>query len=69
MPLRLSRRQCVVLLATTPLLAQTVGPSPALPATPEQRRDKANADVREVSGKLAAIELPMNLEPAFRFRA
>jgi hypothetical protein len=31
--------------------------------------DKAKSQVREVSDKLAAIEVPMNIEPAFRFRA
>ena len=69
MPLRLSRRQCVALLGTTPLLAQTAVPPSTLPAAPEQRLDKARSGVREVSGKLAAIDLPMSIEPAFRFRA
>jgi hypothetical protein len=68
MPIRFSRRQWVVLLGTTPLLAQTAVP-PASPATPEQRVEKARSDVREVSDKLAAIEVPMNVEPAFHFRA
>jgi len=69
MPIRFSRRQWVVLLGTTPLLAQTAVQSPVPPATPEQRAEKAKSDVRQASGKLAAIELPMNIEPAFRFRA
>jgi hypothetical protein len=64
MPLRFSRRQCVALLGATPLLAQTSPPSPA----PVQRAEKAQSDVREVSAKLAAIELPMSVEPSFHFR-
>jgi hypothetical protein len=69
MPLRISRRNWVILLGTAPLLAQTPPQSTAPPVTPEQRMDKAKSQVREVSDKLAAIEVPMNIEPAFRFRA
>jgi hypothetical protein len=54
----------VALLGATPLLAQTSPPSPA----PVQRAEKAQSDVREVSAKLAAIELPMSVEPSFHFR-
>jgi hypothetical protein len=69
MSLRLSRRQCVALLGTSPLLAQTAVPLSTPPAAPEQRVEKAKSDVREISGKLATIELPMDIEPAFHFRA
>jgi hypothetical protein len=31
--------------------------------------DKAKSEVRQVGDKLTAIEVPMNIEPAFRFRA
>ncbi|HZS56440.1 MAG TPA: hypothetical protein VFA65_18690 [Bryobacteraceae bacterium] len=41
---------------------------PAPPATPEQRLQKAYADVRAVSDQLAKLEVPMNVEPAFAFR-
>jgi hypothetical protein len=69
MPLRVSRRNWVILLGTTPLLAQTSSQPIAPPVTPEQRMEKAESEVRQVSDKLTAIEVPMNIEPAFRFRA
>jgi hypothetical protein len=67
--MRVSRRNWVILLGATPLLAQTPPQSAASPVTPEQSMDKARSQVREVSDKLTAIEVPMNIEPAFRFRA
>jgi len=42
---------------------------PAAPATPEQRLQKAYADVHAVSDQLSKLEVPMNIEPAFAFRA
>ena len=42
-------------------------PAPAS-ATPEQKLQKAYADVRETSDKLSKIEVPMDVEPAFAFR-
>ena len=70
MSLRVSRRRWVFLMgASAPLLAQSSAPSPPVAATPEQRLDKAKADVREVSDKLAAINVPMAIEPAFKFVA
>lgn len=60
----LTRRQWAALLGAAPLLAQTP-PPPA----PEAKLEKANADVRETSQRLAEIEVPMDLEPAFRFTA
>jgi hypothetical protein len=51
-----------------PLFAQTTAQTPPAPAlTPEQRVEKAKADVHEVSDKLAAINVPMVIEPSFRF--
>ena len=44
-------------------------PAPPAPATPEQRLQKAYADVHAVSVQLSQIEVPMNIEPAFAFRA
>ena len=73
---RYTRRHCALLLAAAPLAAQVTGPAtppagspvpPKAPATPEARREKAIADVREISKRLASIEVPMNLEPAFAF--
>jgi hypothetical protein len=61
-PQDITRRQWTALLAASPLVAQVA-------ATPEQKVEKANADVRKVSQRLAEIEVPMNIEPAFRFTA
>jgi hypothetical protein len=61
-PRDITRRQWTALLAASPLVAQVA-------ATPEQKVEKANADVRQVSQRLAEIEVPMNIEPAFRFTA
>jgi hypothetical protein len=63
-------------LAVSPALAQVTqkvppqgAPSPPpVPATPEQRLQKAYADIRTVSDQLSKIEVPMDLEPAFSFR-
>ena len=41
----------------------------ASPATPEQRLQKAYADIRTVSDRLSKIEVPMDVEPRFAFRA
>jgi hypothetical protein len=66
MSFRLNRRRWVLLMGSTPLLAQT---SAQAPATAAQQTEKAKAEVKQVSDKLAAIELPMNIEPSFRFMA
>jgi len=43
---------------------------PAPPATtPEAKLQKAYADVREVSTRLAQLEVPIDVEPAFAFKA
>ena len=65
MRLQLNRRRWFWVMGTAPLLAQT--PTPLV--TPEQRIQKAKDDVRQVSDKLAAIEVPMDIEPSFRFVA
>lgn len=45
-------------------------PVPAKPsATPEQKSQKAASDVHKVSDRLAQIEVPMDVEPAFAFHA
>jgi hypothetical protein len=70
MTLRLTRRRWVFLLGcAAPLLAQTTTQTPAVAPTPEQRFEKAKTGVREVSDKLAALNVPMDIEPAFRFVA
>jgi hypothetical protein len=60
----LTRRQWAVLLGISPLLAQ----APPTPP-PEQKPEKPEAGVRDVSQRLAEIEVPMDIEPAFRFSA
>lgn len=65
MSLGLSRRRWVLLMSAVPALAQL----PAQTQTPEQRTQKAKNDVREVSDKLAALIVPMDVEPSFRFVA
>jgi hypothetical protein len=44
-------------------------PAPATSAaTPEQKLQKAYADIRSTSERLSKIEVPMDTEPAFAFR-
>jgi hypothetical protein len=76
-----TRREWTALVGSVPLLAQVPSsppqqrvppegvPAPA-PATvpPEQKLQKALSDIRDVSQRLAQIEVPMNIEPAFVFR-
>ena len=70
-----TRRQWIALAGTATLASgQTIRNAPPLPdqappaATPEAMMQKAQADVRTASDKLAAIEVPMSVEPAFQFR-
>jgi hypothetical protein len=65
MSLRLTRRNWVLFAASAPLLAQ----APVQTPPPQQRVEKSKNDVREVSDVLAAITVPMDVEPAFRFVA
>lgn len=71
----MTRRQWAALISATPLLAQATkippqgAPAPAQAAsTPEEKLQKAYADIRETSGLLSKIEVPMDVEPAFAFR-
>lgn len=78
---RVSRRDLAALLAAAPLAAQVASPpatqktpplgapAPAPPSTtPDQKLQKAYDDVRQVSTRLAKLEVPMNTEPAFAFK-
>ena len=71
----------IVAAAATPVSAQVTSPpvtsktppegapAPAPAAsTAEQKLQKAYADIREASERLAKIEVPMDVEPAFSFR-
>jgi hypothetical protein len=64
----LTRRQWGALLGASPLLTRAAAQIPPTPA-PAQKDENPDASVRDVSQRLAEIELPMNVEPAFRFSA
>ncbi|MGH9584343.1 MAG: hypothetical protein ACRD4O_15575 [Bryobacteraceae bacterium] len=74
---RFTRREFAAIAGAAPLAAQAISkippqgaPAPPQPpATPEQRFQQALADVRKTSSRLSQVELPMDLEPAFSFRA
>jgi hypothetical protein len=62
-----SRREILTaIVAALPLAAQTPAPVPTSP-TPEQPAAKALADVQQTKQKLAEIQVPMSIEPSFRF--
>jgi hypothetical protein len=70
-----TRRHWIALAtASTMLGANSVQNAPPVPnpaataPTPEAMMQKAQADVRAASDKLAGIEVPMTLEPAFQFK-
>ncbi len=68
-------KRVAVGLAAVPVAAQVAqknppqgAPAPATPAaTPEERMQKAQADIRSVSDQLSKLEVPMDVEPAFAF--
>ncbi|HEY3453501.1 MAG TPA: hypothetical protein VGK64_02790 [Bryobacteraceae bacterium] len=64
----LTRRQWGALLGASPLLTRAAAQIPPVPQT-QQKPQKPEAEVREVSQRLAEIEVPMDVEPAFRFTA
>jgi hypothetical protein len=74
---RLTRREFAALAGAVPAAAQVTSKIPpqgapvaAQPsATPQQKLQEAFANVRKASERLSKIELPMDLEPAFSFRA
>ena len=52
--------------ATVPPEGVPAAPSAAL--TPQQKLQKAYADVHQASMRLSQIEIPMDVEPAFSFK-
>jgi hypothetical protein len=81
-PLPLTRRRWTALLGIAPFAVQLTraqttaktppqgAPAPApVSATPEAKLQKAYADVHDTSVKLSQIVVPMNVEPAFTFKA
>jgi hypothetical protein len=67
-PMTLTRRQWGALLGASPLLTRAAAQAPPTPP-PEQKPEKPDAAVHDVSQRLAEIEVPMDIEPAFRFSA
>ena len=66
--MRFTRRKLVGILAASPALAQVASKVPPV-GVPETGSKKAVQDVHSVSERLAQIEVPMNIEPAFAFKA
>ena len=81
-PFSITRRRWAALFGIAPFAAQLGqaqstskippqgAPAPPAPsATPEARLQKAYSDVHDTSVRLSQIEVPMNIEPAFAFKA
>jgi hypothetical protein len=78
----ITRRKWAAIMAAAPSLSlvgadaqtpstvppQGVPPPPAAALTPEQKLQKAYANVHQASVRLSQIEIPMDVEPAFTFR-
>lgn len=64
--MKLTRRQMVAALA--PAMAVAQAPSPA-PSTPADELKAAEARLKANSEALAKLQVPMDTEPAFQFRA
>ncbi len=77
----ITRRRIAALLTAAPLAAQTIPPPvtqktpplgtpapSATGATPDEKLKKANDGIRQVSARLAKVEVPMETEPAFVFK-
>ncbi|HEY1948275.1 MAG TPA: hypothetical protein VGG97_14795 [Bryobacteraceae bacterium] len=64
----LTRREWggLIAAAAVPLAAQTTVQVPA-PTAPAEVAAKAIADVQQTKQKLAELQVPMNIEPCFRF--
>jgi hypothetical protein len=78
--MRMTRRQwaagLTAAIGAAPAVAQVSSKTPPQRApapvhtavTPEQKLQKAYADVQEIRIRLSQIEVPMDIEPAFAFR-
>ena len=70
---RLTRREWTAVLGAAPLATPFALQAAQTAATPEPiaptSLEKAVADVRQVSDRLSKLEVPMNVEPAFSFKA
>lgn len=65
--MRFTRREWAILFGTAPLAAE-MAQSPATESN-ANGLEKAIADVHKVSERLSKLEVPMNVEPAFQFKA
>jgi hypothetical protein len=67
---RYTRRELAALLAVSPLTARNTPPTPAQPTAIASTTspDKAADEVRRASEELRALNMPMNIEPAFIFK-
>lgn len=65
----MTRRSWAAIVAAAPLAAQVTSTAQTTPPLAASEPDKAAADVRKVSDRLAQTEVPMGTEPAFSFRA
>ena len=61
----ITRRNWAAVLVAAPLVAQVQS---SAPKTPPPVAASVGNDVRKVSERLAQIEVPMSVEPAFTFR-
>ncbi len=66
---RMTRRNWAAMVAAAPLAAQVSSTPQNAPPLSAPEPDKAAAEVRKVSDRLAQTEVPMAVEPAFSFRA
>jgi hypothetical protein len=63
----LTRREWSGLLIAAAPLAARPAMQVSAPATPQPAAAKALADVQQIKQKLGEIQVPMTVEPSFRF--
>jgi hypothetical protein len=66
---KLTRRQLVATLAPAAALAQTAASPQTAPASPADELSAAQARLKANSEALARLQVPMETEPAFQFKA
>jgi len=67
--MKLTRRQLASMLTAASALAQGSSQTPAQPSTPEALLQAARDEVQANAARLASQAVPMNVEPAFEFKA
>ena len=68
MQIRLSRREWASLVAAAVPVATSAQTHAIPPAPGNEKLEKAADDIRSNSKRLAAIDLPRDVEPAFLFK-